>query len=278
MKVSIFILLLVELSACNSDGTQSVTSINPKAPSSTGEISNIPGGAPTPAPVGNGVGLVWNGTGACTDGCAAAGAAAVTSAGLTVRYVNQNTLASNAEQIAAVFENAKVWVMPGGYAYNEVASIPAGIKSALLNFISTGGGYVGWCAGAFAATASIGTIGKAGLGIFPGNTRVYNTSGKQNSYGASIEKLTWFNDTHYFYLEGGPYLTNLPSNVEIVGRYDDQVSVAAARTTYGSGRVYLSGVHPEAPTWWWTGTSVTDADGSDEAYAAQMVKWAAKLE
>jgi glutamine amidotransferase-like uncharacterized protein len=286
MNLSFIILLLVGLTACNSPGSLSVSSLNlntnvvTSSPSSSRPpiVAKTPN--PPPAQILNtgSVGLVWDGDGACAEDCALASANAVEAAGLSVRYVNQNTVASTIAEVEAVFADARVWVMPGGYASTEVSAIPPAIKTALVKFVAAGGGYVGWCAGAFAATSSIGTIGKPGLGIFPGSSDVYTTRNNQNSYGASIEKLTWFNGTRNFYLEGGPFLKELPSSVEVVGRYDDQVSVAAARTTYGNGRVFITGVHPEAPSWWWSGTSISDADGSDEAYATDMIKWAAKLE
>jgi glutamine amidotransferase-like uncharacterized protein len=293
MKLRFIVLLLVGATACNSQNSSSSSSNNnnsadtgttvaggnSNAGSGSDPTHAVPAASATPAASTAGeVGLVWNGTGACDDDCALAGANAVTLAGLTPRYVNENTPTATAADIAAIFQDAKVWVMPGGYASNEVEAMSASLTTALLSFISNGGGYVGWCAGSFSADASIGTINVNGLGIFPGNTEVYNTTSKQNSYGGSIEKLTWLNETHYFYLEGGPNFTNLPSSVEVVARYDDQVSVAAARTKYGNGRVFLSGVHPEAPTWWWEGTGITDPDGSDLSYAADMIKWAASLE
>jgi glutamine amidotransferase-like uncharacterized protein len=232
---------------------------------------------PTQVPATNGVGIVWNGAGACPDGCALAGEKAVVAAGLTVRYVNENTPASSLSDLNSIFKNAKVWIMPGGYASQEVEAMTPELIKSLRSFISSGGGYIGWCAGAFAATQSIGTIGKPGLNIFPGSEGVYSSSNKQNNYGASIEKTTWFNDTRQMYLEGGPYFKDLPSSVEVVSRFDDQTSVAAARTSFGNGRVYLTSTHPEAPTWWWSGTGVDDTDGSDEALAVDMVKWAAQL-
>jgi hypothetical protein len=287
MKLCFILMLLLGTTACNSQNGNSTSSLNPTSgttSSATNPNASGSGSVSISAPVSavTGVGLVWNGTGACdddgTNDCALAGYTAVTTAGLTAKYVNENTPVATAAEVAALFENVKVWVMPGGYADNEVVAIPTAMRTALISFIQNGGGYVGWCAGAFAATSQIGTIGDPGLGIFPGNTVVYNTTSKQNSYGGSIEKMTWENGTRYLYLEGGPNFTNLPSSVEVIARYDDNVSVGAARTTFGNGRVFLSGVHPEAPTWWWEGTGITDPDGSDMSYAADMVKWAASLE
>jgi putative intracellular protease/amidase len=222
---------------------------------------------------------VWSGDGACTDGCALAGATAATAAGLTPVYVDgtSTTKSGSTEDIAALFQTAKVWIMPGGVSNTEYDTMSAALRTTLQSFVSNGGGYVGWCAGAFAATAQIGTTGETGLGIFPGSTTPYDTSNYQNSYGASIEDLLWLGVSHYFYLEGGPYFSNLPSTVEVVATYSDH-SVAAARAAYGTGRVFLSGVHPEAPAWWWEGTGITDPDGSDVAYAADMIKWASGLE
>ena len=270
MKYCLVALLLAGATACNSPSS-STPSLNPT------HINPVPKTSP-PVNITGAVGIVWNGPGACTDGCIQGAADAVTGAGFTVRYVNEQTPTTSPENLAAIFLNAKVWVMPGGHSNKEVGAMTPALITALQQFISNGGGYVGWCAGSFAATAKIGTTGLTGLGIFPGDTIPYITKSEQNAYGGSIEKLTWMNDTHYFYLEGGSYMTNLPSSVEVISRYDDQVSVAAARTTYGNGRVYLSGVHPEAPTWWWTGTGIVDPDGSDQAYAIEMIKWSAHLE
>ena len=258
--------LIPEASAVVKDNSSSQSPANPTSPTA-------------PATTSKGVALVFNGTGVCTDGCGQAGLDASALAGLTPKYVTGNELSakSTAAEIDAFFANVKVWVMPGGYARNEYNAMSEVMRSALKNFIQGGGGYVGWCAGAFAATSIIGTTGADGFGLMAGSSAVYKSTGKKNSYGASIEKTTWFNGTRNLYLEGGPYFYNLPSSVEVVGRYDDNVSVSAVRSSYGNGRVYLTGPHPEAPSWWFSGTGITDADGSDLSYAAEMIKWAAKL-
>ena len=223
--------------------------------------------------------LVFSGNGACTEDCALAGETAATGAGLTPKLVtgNELTTSSTQAQIDAFFAGVRVWIMPGGTSTTEVSSLGSVMKKALIQFVNAGGGYVGWCAGAFSATAQIGTSGQPGLGIFPGNTQLFTAYSTQNSYGGSIEDLNWNGVSHSFYLEGGPYISNYGTNAETIATYSNG-QTAAARAAYGNGRVFISGVHPEAPTWWWQGTSITDPDGSDVAYAEDMIKWAAHLE
>ena len=224
------------------------------------------------------IALVFSGNGACTEGCAQAGVDAATAAGLTAKEVTGNELTASSTQaeIDAFFHGVRVWIMPGGVSNTELATMSTTMKTALTKFIYNGGGYVGWCAGAFAATGSIGTISSWGLGNFPGDTTLFTDHSTTNSYGASIEKLSWEGASHSFYLEGGPYISNLGPTAESIATYADG-AIAAARAPYGKGRVFISGVHPEAPTWWWQGTSVTDPDGSDVAYAVEMIKWASSM-
>jgi glutamine amidotransferase-like uncharacterized protein len=282
MKLKLGLVLGLVLTACQNTGS-SVEKVNlPVGSESSNETSNPPAASsPTPVPVDDGkVALVFSGSGVCTDGCAQAGADAAKLAGFTPKYVTGNELSSKSTsaEIAAFFSGVKVWIMPGGYARNELNAMSATMRNALKDFVQNGGGYIGWCAGAFAATGLVGTTGAPGLGIIDGNSAVYSTSSRQNSYGGSIEKTTWLNDIRYLYLEGGPYFYDLPSNVEVVGRYDDNRSASAIRSAYGSGRVFLAGTHPEAPTWWWSGTGISDSDGSDLEYAAQMIRWVTKLD
>ncbi len=284
------VLMVVALSACSKPLESSVPPTNVATPASSPGPTSIvkpsptpfkptptPYSTPVPAPS---VALIWNGNGVCKEDCAVSAVNAAKLAGLVTRYADNKTLAGNpsSEDIENVFHDVAVWIMPGGDATNEVGAMSTALKTALKNFVSAGGGYVGWGAGAFASTAKIGKTNQIGLGVFPGMTAVYKSKAQHNRYGATIEKTTWFNDFRFFYLEGGPALLQAPPSVEVVSRYDDQVSIAAARTVFGEGRVYVSGTSPEAPKWWWDGTGITDADGTDEAFAAQMIRWAAHLD
>jgi len=284
-KITTALSLIYLLTACGTQNAPQVTSLGATdVPSTTNSPSSGSTSTSTTTPAnpnskpGN-IALVFSGNGACPEGCAQAGSDAATAAGLTPKLVTGNEISSTSTQaeIDAFFLNVRVWIMPGGVSNTEIASMSSTMQTALTHFVSQGGGYVGWCAGAFAATGIIGTTSQDGLGLFPADTLLYTDHSATNSYGASIEKLSWNGTTRYLYWEGGPYISNLGPTAETIATYPDG-TVAAARAPYGSGRVFISGVHPEAPTWWWQGTSITDPDGSDLSYAADMIKWAASME
>ncbi len=234
---------------------------------------------PTPAPAGT-VALIWNGKGVCKQDCVVSSENAAKLAGLSIRYADQKTLNGNptADTIKAVFKDVAVVILPEGDVSKEVNAMSDAFIASTKTFIKNGGGFVTWGSGAFAVSEKIGTSNQLGLNLISGKTALYVSKAPQNRYGASIEKTTWFNDMHSFYFEGGPEFQQLPSSAEVVGRYDNQTSVSAVRSAYGSGRVFVSGTSPEAPKWWWDGTGITDTDGTDEAFAAKMIRWAAHID
>lgn len=251
-------------------------------PSATPSASATPAGSPastptgtatpTPAPVdSNGkVALVYADNGVCPEDCAEASAEVARLAGLTPKLVKGNSLSdsSTPADVDAFFKNAVVWIEPGGYARQSWEGMSKKLQTSLKEFVRTGGGYVGFCAGAFMATAQIGGTGATGLGIFPGKTYPYS--------GSTIVNLTWEGKAQPMYWEGGPYFYNYDSTVEVTALYKNG-SVAAARTQYGMGRVYLSGPHPEAPGWWSGQGASSSVSGPTQQIAADMVKWSARL-
>lgn len=214
------------------------------------------------------VALVYEGPGACPEDCAKAAADTAKLAGFTPKMVGPNALTSSStpEQIAALFQDAAIWVQPGGKSTKAYEAITPTLREALIAFVKNGGGYVGFCAGAFITTDEIGTTGKKGFGIFPGRTAPLGT-------GSHFETVNWEGKTRGIYFEGGPYMYNMPPSVEVTAVYDDGKTIASARTTFGNGRVYITGPHPEAPEWW---LENEDADGSDRDLAIGMMKWAAQ--
>ena len=213
--------------------------------------------------------LVYNGPGAC-DGCYQAAYLMAIRAGLDPMYVDQNALnafSSDADQ-AALFKDVVVWLQPGGKSSTVMAYINPVLKDAVMNFVKKGGGYVGFCAGAFASTSEVGTTKYTGYGFMPGHTVLY-----KNKNGADIIPVTWNGVVHYVYWEGGPYLTAIPEGAaETIATYPTG-QIAAARSHVGAGKVFVSGFHPEAGQDWRDSYGLEDPDGLDYALADEMIAW-----
>ncbi len=213
------------------------------------------------------VALVYDGPGACAeDDCSKAAGAVAERAGFRVRYVGPS------EVNPAIFNGASVWLQPGGVAATMSEAMAPALKQNLRRFIFGGGGYVGFCAGGFLATSMVGMTDVPGLGIFPGTSILLE--GIYSAHGV-ILPMMWYGATKYIYFEGGPYFVfSSRSGVEATAYYADS-SVGSARTRYGSGRVYVTGAHPEAPADWRENPTLPDPDGVDLDVAAAMVRWAA---
>lgn len=225
------------------------------------------------------IAYVYDGPGACPEDCAKSAAEMAYLAGFHPVYVGPQALndRSTPDQVSHFFDNVKVWIQPGGKSRIAYQAIHPKLRSALLNFVFTGGGYVGFCAGAFISTPLIGTTGVTGFSIFPGKTAPLMPPTARRDVVFSIEEVMWDGQARAVYFEGGPYLYDLPdTGVEVMATYANG-KVAAARTQFGLGRVYVSGPHPEAPEWWSAGERVRDRDGTDHDLAIRMVQWATHL-
>jgi glutamine amidotransferase-like uncharacterized protein len=213
--------------------------------------------------------LVWGGPGACTDGCIDAAVYVTKLAGFDPMIVTPENFDPS------LFETAKVWVQPGGKSGAASNAMGATNRAVIKKFIENGGGYVGFCAGAFLTTPKVGSTSVTGLGIIPGKTKVYRSA---RSY-PSVEKMITPEGIRYNYWEGGPWFSFTSSqlkNVTVKSRYNTTNAINAVETTYGKGRISVSGTHPEAPQWWYDDGHIVDADGLDNHIAADMVKWAAR--
>ena len=215
--------------------------------------------------------LVYQGTGACEDGCHQAAYAMAIKAGLDPVYVGPAALnaKTTAEDAAKLFADAAVWIQPGGKSRIVVNTMTVQLKEALQKFVSNGGGYVGFCAGAFAATELVGTSSYAGFNFMPGKTTLY-----PSRRAVDIIPIQWNGTLRHIYWEGGPYLSELPvGQVEIRATYPNG-QVAAARSQFGKGRVYVTGLHPEAPQDWRDYSRLIDKDGLDDDLVMEMIDWA----
>ena len=218
-----------------------------------------------------GVALVYRGPGACEDGCWQAAAAAAERTGLQVQFVGPE------EKDPALFVGPKIWIQPGGKSSTASKAMIPDLKQNLRSFVSSGGGYVGFCAGGFIATQFIADRGVEGFGILPGRNALYSDS-HTNDHDPAQLTIHWNGKDRDMYWEGGPYFILEPSDpfthlVEITATYPDG-RPASVRTQFGAGRVYVTGVHPEAPPdWRWDG-HLTDSDGVDYDLSEEMIQWA----
>lgn len=232
--------------------------------------------------------LIYKGHGSCSAsdgdagdsgyGCSEAAADVAKAAGFDYRFVGPNDLPENATtaQVQALFKDARIWVQPGGIAQWALYSMTLKLRQELVKFITAGGGYVGFCAGAFIATSYIGSSGDPGLGIFPGRTATYGYWPENGGVSFSFEPMQWNGKLRSIYFEGGPYLYGYGTSAEATGIFDTGYT-SAAKATYGKGRVYITGAHPEAPPIWSEEDGLHDPDGHDYEIGAGMYRWAAGL-
>jgi len=222
--------------------------------------------------------LIYKGPGSCSldqgdagasgYGCSEASADVVTAAGFRYSYVGPNDSPS--------FADASVWIQPGGVAVTAYFAMAPALRQQIVNFVSGGGGYVGFCAGAYLATSRIGQTRYSGFGIFPGSTAPYSYSVFRNDVEYGLLSVLWNGIKRILYFEGGPYLYGQGQNAEIIARFNDGLA-AAGRATYGKGRVYISGPHPEAPEVWTREDGIANPDGSSLDIATDMIRWTAGL-
>ena len=213
--------------------------------------------------------LIWGGPGACVEDCVTAAVHVTKLAGFDPMIVTPENFDPS------LFETAKVWVQPGGKSGAASNAMGAANREVIRKFIENGGGYVGFCAGAFLTTSKVGETSVNGLGIIPGKTRVFR---RAHGY-PSIEKMITSDGIKYHYWEGGPWFQFTDSqiqNMTIKSRYKTTNAINGVETTYGKGRISVTGTHPEAPQWWYDDGHIIDTDGLDNEMAASMIKWAAK--
>jgi len=282
------IFTLFTLNAC--DDSSSLTNSNPPAPTHLAVPQTPdPVVAQTPDPVvaqtpvptvvpEKPLALIYKGPGSCSldqgdagksgYGCSEASADAATLAGFQYRFVGPKDLPENATtaQINAFFGKAKVWIQPGGVSNKAYFAMTASLRKAIVNFVSRGGGYVGFCAGAF--------LGTDWFNLLHAHATAYSYSPIRRDLNYTYLPIKWSGTLRTLYFEGGPYFSGLGDSVEVMANFEDG-TVAAVRDTYGMGRVYLSGPHPEAPNIWGAEDGMSDPDGSDVFIAASMISWTA---
>jgi glutamine amidotransferase-like uncharacterized protein len=241
--------------------------------------------------------IVYDGPGSCPGagllGCTGAAEYAAQQSGFDVKRVGPSALISTSTEsdYHAIFDHVVAWVQPGGGSRTFLTTATPELKAAIVRFVHDGGGYVGFCAGAFSATAVDGALTLKGLGIFPGKTYPYPSENvdmvfdqitnhfNPDAYYNHIYPVNWAGKKRYLYFEEGAKLLLNASElagVEVMATLPTGEAISA-RTKFGNGRVYITGMHPEASTAWRTHPDLLDTDGLDYDLVQNMLRWAAGM-
>lgn len=217
---------------------------------------------------GDPIALVYKGPGSCEEDCSEAAAEMARLAGLQPVYVGPE------ETRPEIFNNAVVWIQPGGKSSKVSKTMNAALKQLIREFVYRGGGYVGFCAGGFYSTELISETGNPGLGMLPGKNHLYEEV--QNEI--ELPTLNWMGVNRKVYWEGGPYFIPpeskelYSSNYQILALYPNGTP-ATVSSRYGQGAVVVTGAHPESPRWWkHDGVELNDDDGDDFDLAVDMIQ------
>lgn len=206
--------------------------------------------------------LVYGGPGACEDGCIDGAVEVAKEAGLDPMVVTPETFH------ASLLESARIWIQPGGKSSIASKAMGPQMREDIRKFIENGGGYVGFCAGAFLTTPWVGKTSTPGLGIIQGRTIGYRAD-------VSIQPMVMDEGVRYLYWQGGPYFTfnaNEAKNVRITMKYKMTSQIGGVESSYGKGKVSVTGLHPEAPKWWADSYGLVDQDGLDHDIAVKMIQ------
>lgn len=174
----------------------------------------------------------------------------------TTDEINSNTLSGY-----------DVLIMPGGNSANYVEGNTID-EDAIKQFLNRGNGYVGICAGAYAASNSVdGSYSGWGLAshvntinvIYEGLVSITPTSAGSTLLGSSIINLHHQNGPVMYATSSSP--TSFATYTTSETGYQGYSSIVGE--SYGSGRVLLSGSHPEF-------------DPQNSELLVQMILWATK--
>lgn len=195
--------------------------------------------------------LIYNGNSAITS-CVTGIKTALNSAN-TNNFVPgyRFTYATSGSITTSILSNYDLLAMPGGSSGRTYINSGSISSSAIKNFVSSGNGYLGICAGAYSGSQYVYNM-YYGWGVAPhvrckavyheGNLPVTMTSSASQLLGSS-GTITL---AHY----NGPAMYAYGSGMTTFATYADSSTgykgyAAIVGDTYGSGRTVLSGPHPE---------------------------------
>ena len=213
--------------------------------------------------------LVYDGPGACKPGCVYGAARVAIKAGFRVKFVGPSL------NDYTVFDRAKLWVQPGGTSVTAAGAMGPALMQKVREFVANGGGYVGFCAGAFISTKNVGQSDSIGYGMIPGETELLVQSG--NDHRMLLVTLP-DGSTRWEYYAGGPYFKVSDEALkavdgEVIARYPDG-SIAGVHAHYGKGKVAVTGFHPEAGFFWELLEGQVNPSGIHLDFAVNMINYA----
>lgn len=216
--------------------------------------------------------LVYKGPGSCggSDNCSGAAAEVAIREGYQIKYVHPSDVTEE------IFKDAAIWIQPGGNAITVAKALGHEKLQMIRDFVSAGGGYLGFCAGGFLSDRTVDDANTIeGLGIIPVETADYDGDKGPNG---TIIPIHWKGDLRDVFFNGGGYF-KVPHagvmGVRVMATYETG-QVAAIETKFGQGHVAVSGFHPEATEDWKSYAVGTDKDGSDLDIAEELFDWATR--
>ncbi len=186
--------------------------------------------------------------------------------GLPVKVV------SNIEDLPRLLPDAKVFIIGGTQDDLSplVAAFTPAVTAALKDYLRNGGRYLGVCGGGYMASTGWAENGASytALGIIPAESG--SLLGEPDP---RILPIRWLGETHQMYYQDGPvfYLNPAAENVRVIARYANG-QVAAFLSSYGRGKVAVSGPHPEASQSWIYGAANENSWTSSTPLAVDLLK------
>src|ERR1035437_3655514 len=121
------------------------------------------------------VALVYDGPGACRPGCVNGAVKVAKLIGFEVQFVDPSLTDYS------IFDEAQLWIQPGGTSVTAANAMGPAMVEKVRQFVANGGGYVGFCAGAFISSSKIGESDSIGYGIIPGDTELLIKQGSDHA-------------------------------------------------------------------------------------------------
>jgi glutamine amidotransferase-like uncharacterized protein len=187
--------------------------------------------------------LVYNGPVAAED-CPEAVAAIAEQVGLPVRYV------SDIAELPQLLQDAAIFIVGGTEDdLNPLfTAFTPEVATAFKTYLRNGGRYLGICGGGFLASTGWdeGRTFVTMLGIIPAKSGDLDEGSDPK-----IIPIRWLGETRPMYFQAGPTFEILQSSetVRVIAYYEDG-RIAALMSSYGQGKVAVSGPHPEARESW----------------------------